>query len=162
MLYILRFTNGTCVVALAADEAAARQSALKIPLEDGVEIATVRPLDHFAVQLAPTEDGSLDVVHWDAATLDDVLISEFPLLDQAIRRANAQPFVNPAGTSPAGLGGLQAWYEKNNEIIGEALRQERDRLADPVAAEAVVPEEVSAVAPLKSKSARVGVPSAQR
>jgi len=33
------------------------------------------------------------VAHWDDATLDDILESEYPQLNEAYRRANAEPFL---------------------------------------------------------------------
>jgi hypothetical protein len=167
MLYILRLTNGSCVVVMASDEESARQATLALNLDEKAEIATVRALNNFAIQVTPSEDGSLQVDHWDDATLDEVLPSEYPLLDQAIRRANAQPFVKPAGSNALSLGSLHAWHERNNEVVREAVRQERGRLArhdpteattgsKPGSAAKEIDQKVALNRPLRSKAVRVG------
>jgi hypothetical protein len=93
MLYILRLTNGDCVITLAADERSAHETAKELSQDEAADVATVRRLDGFGVQFSPTEDGSLEVAHWDDATLDDILESEYPQLNEAYRRANAEPFL---------------------------------------------------------------------
>jgi hypothetical protein len=155
MLYILRLTNGSSVVVLSDDERSARQAALDLNLEGDAEIASIRPLNQFAVQLSPTEDGSLEAEHWDSSTLDDILSREYPLMEEALRHANARPFVKPAGASGLSLAALKSWHEKNNEIIREAIRLERERLATPASAEKEATQTISG-ARLKSKSMRVG------
>ncbi len=156
MLYILRLTNGSCAVVLSGDEPSARQAALKLDLEGDVEIASVRPLQNFAVQLSPTEDGSLEVEHFDDTTLDDVLACEYPLLEKALRQANAQPFVKPVGTSALSLSALKTWHEGNNRIVREAVRRERERLATPGSCAPEDTLKTAAASRLKSKSMRVG------
>jgi hypothetical protein len=144
MLYILRLTNGDCVLALAADECSARQMAGKLSGEEGAEVTTVRTLDNFAVQLSPTEEGTLEVAHWDDAALDGILASEYPLLFEAYRRANAQPLLTAPSSEEKTMAHLEAAYEQNTEIIRQGLRSERQRYSHGV------PQETSP----KAKSAR--------
>jgi hypothetical protein len=127
MLYILRLTNGDCVIAMAADERSAREAAAKLSLDEAAQVATVRRLDAFGVQLYPTEDGSLEVGHWDDATLDGILAHEYPLLNQAYRRAIAEPFVETPSPQEPVLSLLRAAIERNTDIIRQGLRQELQR-----------------------------------
>ncbi len=145
MLYILRLTNGDCVLALAADECSARQTAGKLSCNEGAQVTTIRTLDKFAVQFSPTEEGTLEVAHWDDDALDGILASEYPLLFEAYRRANAQPLMTTASAEEKTLAHLEAAFEKNTEIIREGLRSERQRFSH-----GVPPEEAP-----KAKSARV-------
>jgi hypothetical protein len=128
MLYVLRLTNGDCFVTLAADEQSARQIA-KLKLDPFIEVVTVRPLVSFAVQLAPTEDGSLEISQWDDATLDNVLASEYPLLHEAYLRANAQPFLESFDSEEPLFSQLHAANDRNTEIIREGLRREREKFS---------------------------------
>jgi hypothetical protein len=129
MLYIVRLTNGNCAILLAPDELSAR-AAVKQMNENGraEDIASIRPLDDFRVQLCPTEDGTLEVLHWDDSVLDGILANEYPLLHQAYREANALSFEKPAADEP-GILRLNAEFERNTEIMREALRQERKRFS---------------------------------
>jgi hypothetical protein len=127
MLYIVRLTNGNCVILLAPDEPSAR-AAVKQMNGKGEDIASIRPLDHFRVQLCPTEDGTLEVLHWDDSVLDGILENEYPLLHQAYREANALSFEKPDADEPAILR-LNAEFERNTEIMRDALRQERKRFS---------------------------------
>jgi hypothetical protein len=126
MLFILRLTNGDCVITMEADECSARQTAGKLSLDES-HVVSVRQLSSFAVQLSPTEDGSLEVARWDDAMLDDVLANEYPLLDQAYRRANSAPFAVANDPEEPILSHLKSAYEQNAEIIREGLRLERQR-----------------------------------
>ncbi len=129
MLYILRLTNGDCVAAMAADERSARETAMKLRLEESAEVATVRRLDRFAVQFSPTEDGSLEVAHWDDAVLDGILASEYPLLYEAYRRANAEPLFQASNPEEPILSDLEVAYERNTGIIRQGLRLEQRRFS---------------------------------
>ena len=44
MLYILRLTNGDCVITLAADERSAHETAKKLSQDEAADVATVRRL----------------------------------------------------------------------------------------------------------------------
>ena len=135
MIYILRLTNGDCVVAMAADECEARRVAMRITaLEGAPEVASIRRLDTFGVRFSPTEDGSLEVTHWDDATLDSILANEYQLLNEACQRANAEPFLPGANLSQPVLPQLEDAYERNTDIIREGLQQELQRYAQSGAA----------------------------
>jgi hypothetical protein len=131
MLYILRLTDGDCIVALASDEQSAGQAAAKLYPQHTQDIISVRPLDSFAVRFSPTEDGSLEVTHWDDATLDSILANEYPLLNEACQRANAEPFLPAANLAEPVLSQLKDAYERNTDIIREGLQQELQRYAQP-------------------------------
>jgi len=127
MLYVLRLTNGDCVVAMAADEYGARHIATKLNLDEIAEVATIRQLDTLGIQFSPSEDGSLEVTHWDDATLDSILANEYPLLNQACQRANAEPFLPAPNPDDSVVSQLKAAYERNKDIIRQGLRQELQR-----------------------------------
>jgi hypothetical protein len=127
MLYILRLTNGDCVVAMAADERSARETAKRLSQDATTDVATARRLDSFAVQFSPTEDGNLEVAHWDDATLDNILASEYPSLNEAYLRANAEPFLKASDFEEPILSHLRTEHERNTEIIRAGLRLELDR-----------------------------------
>jgi hypothetical protein len=127
MLYIVRLTNGNCVILLATDEVSARSVAKQ--MNDECEgIASIRPLENFRLQLCPTEDGTLEVLHWDESVLDCILENEYPLLHHAYREANACAFEKPDADEPAILR-LNAEFERNTEIMRQALRLERKRFS---------------------------------
>lgn len=128
MLFILRLTNGDCIVLLAPDEQTARSSASQLDILQGEDIVSVRRLDSFEVRLCPTEDGSLEVASWNDAALDSILANEYPILLGAYRRANAQPFARPNDKQPL-LQHLRAEFERNTEIIRQALAREMRRFA---------------------------------
>ncbi len=141
MLYILRLANGDSVVALAADEDCARQTALQLLPEHSAEVSTVRRLEDFAIQLSPTVEGSLEIALWEDAALDGILAAEYPALYAAYQRANAQPFTDASAAGTPSIERLRAWHEGNAEIIREGLRRERERLN---------------LSPKKSKAVRAG------
>lgn len=131
MMYIVRLTNGDCVVVLAADDSNARAIALKLSLDETVEVASVRPLDHFAVLFSPKEDGSLEAAHWDDATLESILANEYPLLSEAYRRANAEPLLPISNSGEAAMPQLQAAYERNVDLIRQGVEREMQRHIQP-------------------------------
>jgi hypothetical protein len=155
MLFILRLTNGDCVIVTAADEPSARESALHLNPENPAAIASVRPLAHLCVQLTPTEDASLEVVAWDGPTLDSIFAQEYPLLEKAYRRANAQSFPQSTTAPASRLEALQEWYEKNLDLIREAVEQERTRLAPSSAADPIR-RQTQLTQPEKSKAMKIG------
>jgi hypothetical protein len=122
-------------VAMAADESGARRVAMSITtLGAAPEIASIRRLDTFGVRLSPTEDGSLEVTHWDDETLDSILANEYPLLNEACQCANAEPFLPAANLAEPVLSQLKDAYERNTDIIRQGLRQELERYSRPEAA----------------------------
>ncbi|HUO24913.1 MAG TPA: hypothetical protein VMU61_04550 [Candidatus Aquilonibacter sp.] len=129
MLFILRLSNGDCVVALATDASSARETAANLDASGSFEVASVRPLSRFAVRLSPTEDASLEAAQWEDGTLDDILMSEYPLLNEAYRRANAEPFAASADRTEPALSHLKLSYERNKEIIRQGVELERQRFS---------------------------------
>lgn len=134
MLYVLRLTNGDCVVTVSSDEFSARQAALKLGQDKSAQVASIRPLSGFAMRLSPTEDGSLEVECWDDDVLDDILTKEYPLLYEAYRRANAEPFMQASHTDEPILSHLKSAYEQNIRIIREGLQLERQRYSHEASA----------------------------
>ena len=124
MLYIVRMTSGDCVVVMAEDERGAGQIALQLRMDQNAEVAAIRQLDRFAVQLSPREDGSFEISHWDGETFAGILANEYPLLNEAYKRANAQPLMPERSPETSALSQLGAGYEKNNEIIRDGVRRE--------------------------------------
>src|SRR5208282_4376175 len=131
MLYVLRLTNGDSVVVLAADERSARKIATTLNPDEAAEVDSVRRLDSFALQLSPNEEGTLEVAHWHDATLDNILVNEYPLLNDAYRRANAEPFLQAPNPHDPPLSQLKAAHERNKDIIRQGLRLERQRSSHP-------------------------------
>ncbi len=92
MLFILRLTNGNCVILLASDEQNARESVKQMDYDEGENIVSVRALDRFGVHLSPTEEGSLEILNWDDSALDSILENEYPFLQRAFQEANSRCF----------------------------------------------------------------------
>jgi hypothetical protein len=134
MLYILRLSNGDCILATGDSDYSARESAAKLCGDDAAQIASLRPLEKLAIRLSPNEEGSLELAHWDDATLDGILASEYPLLNEAFRRANAVPFVQMPNPQEPVLTQLKAAYERNTDIIRQGLQQEQRRFAQVASA----------------------------
>jgi hypothetical protein len=127
MLYILRLTDGDCVVTLASDEQGAREAAQKLTYDEATTVASVRPLDNFSVRFCPTEDGSLQAEEWSGCALDGILAAEYPLLYGAYCKANAIPFTQRAESDEPILMHLEAEFERNTEMIRSSLVLERQR-----------------------------------
>jgi hypothetical protein len=53
MLYILRLTDGDCVVTLADNEQGAREAAQKLTYYEATTVASIRSLENFAVRFVP-------------------------------------------------------------------------------------------------------------
>lgn len=128
MLYVLRLSSGDCILAAAEDEISARALASTLGLQADETVATVRALPGFGVRLSPTDNGTLEVDSWDDATLDDFLVHEYPLLNEALHTANSVRFIsNPDPTTPV-LDQLREAHAQNVKIIREGLQRERARL----------------------------------
>lgn len=127
MLYILRLTDGDCVVTLAADEQGAREAARKLIYDEATSVVSMRPIENFAVRFSPTEDGSLQAEEWNGCALDEILATEYPLLYGAYCKANAIPFTQPAESDEPILMHLESQFERNTEMIRSSLVQERQR-----------------------------------
>lgn len=95
MLYILRLRKGDCILAVARDEEGARHLARTLGAP-AAEVVSVRQLSRFAVRLFPTVAGVLETHSWDDVTLDDILVHEYPLLNEAFHTANKARFMPPA------------------------------------------------------------------
>jgi hypothetical protein len=128
MLYVLRLSSGDCIVAAATDERGARDLAGALGLEPGETVASVRPLSNFAVRFSPTDSASFEVSSWDDSTLDDILINEYPMLNQALRLANSVRFMPSTDSTRPLFEQFKEAYERNTEIIREGLRKELERL----------------------------------
>jgi len=127
MLYVLRLANGDAVIASARDGTDAREAACRLGLEAGEEVVSVRKLPHFCVRLSPADSGTLEVHSWEDATLDDILIHEYPQLNDAIRTANRVRFIPDPDLGRPIFAQLREAYERNKEIIREGIRQEQER-----------------------------------
>jgi len=128
MLYVLRLSSGDCIVTAAEDEISARGMASSLGLESGETIASVRPLSRFAVRLSPNVEGSLDVESWDDSTIEDLLVHEYPLLNEALHEANSVRFMPPPEPGRTVLDQLKHAHERNGEIIRKGLQLELQRL----------------------------------
>jgi hypothetical protein len=127
MVYVLRLANGDSIITSARDDREAREAAYNLGLEAGDEVVSVRRLPQFCVRLTPADTGTLDVNCWDDATLDDLLIHEYPQMNAAIQAANRVKFLpNPDPTKPV-FDQLREAYEKNKEIIREGIRLEQQK-----------------------------------
>jgi hypothetical protein len=133
MLYILRLSNGDCIIVEAQDQSVARDLAAAVALEEGESIVSMRPLPRFAARFSPNDDASLNVSSWDDATLDDILAHEYPLLNEAFRQANSLPLMEAGSVNRDTLNQLKEAHEKNLEIIRKGLRMELEKFATETA-----------------------------
>jgi len=129
MLYVLRLSTGDCIVAAADDESSARELAAGSGLQADEIIVTVPALSRLAVRLSPSDNGTLELDSWDDATLDDFLAHEYPLLNEALHRANSVRFMSPPDPNTSLLGQIREAHAQNVEIIREGLQRERARLS---------------------------------
>jgi hypothetical protein len=127
MLYVLRLSSGDCIVTAAESESRARQSATELGLEEGETVASVRALAELTVRLSPTDSGSLDVNSWADATLDDILTHEYPILNEALHKANSVAFMPPPNSNRPLFEQLKEAHEQNTEIIRKGLQVELQR-----------------------------------
>jgi len=127
MLYVLRLSGGDCIVTAAEDERSALACTLK--LADGETVVSVRLLSSFAVRFSPTDSGSLEVSSWDDFSLDDILANEYPILNEAFRRANSVRFMPPLNSDEPLFAQLSAAHEQNTQIIAKGLKVELERLS---------------------------------
>jgi hypothetical protein len=127
MLYIMRLIHGDCIIASARDERSALDLADRLANEDGETVVSVRELPRFALRLSPNDEASMEVHSWEDSTLDDVLINEYPALNDAFRAANAVPFMPRAQVDEPLFAQLSEAHEQNTEIIRKGLRREQQR-----------------------------------
>jgi hypothetical protein len=128
MLYVMRLTGGDCVIASACDEQSAHDIASSLAAEDGEIVVSIRELDRFGVRFSPNDQGNLEVHCWDDATLDNVLVNEYPVLNDAFHAANAVPLMPAIDEKTPLMMQLKQAYEQNAEIIRNGLRVEKERL----------------------------------
>lgn len=128
MLYVLRLSSGDCIVAAAEDEISARAMASTLGLQADETVATVRALSGFGVRLSPTDNGTLEVDSWDDSTLDEFLVHEYPLLNEALHAANSVRFISHQDPTKPVLDQLREAHAQNVKIIREGLQRERARL----------------------------------
>src|ERR1700722_17395412 len=144
MLYVIRLTKGDCIIAAGRDEQAVCDMAKCLAAEDGETVASIRAIGRLGIRLSPNDEGSVEIHSWDDSTLDDGLVNEYPLLNQAFHAANAVPLIanvpsdqvqsdHPRGGRPRGdrpfIAQLKQAHEQNTEIIRKGLRLERQRFA---------------------------------
>jgi hypothetical protein len=132
MLYVLRLSDGDCVVVLASDEQEARRATNDLDPDNPTEIVSVRQLEGFALRLSPTEEASLEISGWNDATLDSILSREYPLLEEAYRRANAERFDQSQDPKQPALSRLRSQFERNTEAIRKALELELHKFRRPI------------------------------
>ncbi len=136
MMYVMRLMNGDCVIASAHNEQSARDFADHLGIDDAQPVVSIRELSRFGVRFSPDDQGSLEVHSWDDAALDDILANEYPVLNDAFRRANAVPLMAATGSTESSMLQLKHGYEANTAIIREGLRLERKRLSSEPALKA--------------------------
>jgi hypothetical protein len=72
------------------------------------------------------------VESWDDATIDDLLVHEYPLLNTALREANSVQFMSPPNPSRPVLDQLKEAQTQNSEIIRKGLQLELKRLKSEI------------------------------
>src|SRR5215469_75477 len=128
MLFVLRLSTGDSIITVAQDEESARVRTGTLKLEEGEFVAGVRPLSSFAVRVSPSEHGDLEVHSWDAATLEDILINEYPLFNEALHAANAVRFMPSPDANRPLTEQLREAHEQNAEILRKGIQEEGTRL----------------------------------
>jgi len=131
MVYLARLASGDSVVTFARDENDAREAVSHSGLEAGDEVVSVRRLPRFCLRLTPADSGTLEINSWDDATLDDILLNEYPRLNAAIRAANRVKFMPSPDPNRPMFEQLREAYNKNTEIIREGIRQEKQQAHSP-------------------------------
>ncbi len=132
MLYVLRLSGGDCIVITAENENQAQVLAAQLMQEQGESVVSVRTLAKFGLRLSPNDDGSLDVNLWDDSSIEDILVNEYPVLNEAFHTANSVRFMPDPEPTEALLDQLRDAHDKNTEIIRRGLEQEVERFAEPV------------------------------
>jgi len=136
MLYVMRLTTGDCIIAVAPEEDAARKLADGLLQLDCEKVVSIRQLSRFALRFSPAESGDLEARAWDDAALDDILIHEYPLLNDAFHTANTAPFMPAPDSNEPLFTPLRQAYKNNTEIIRKGLQLEQQRLSSEPALQA--------------------------
>lgn len=129
MLFVLRLSTGDSIITVAQDEESARLQTGSLKLEEGEFIASVRPLASLAVRVSPSEHGDLEVHSWDATTLEDILINEYPVFNEALRAANSVRFMPPPDATRPLIEELREARQKNIELLRKGMQEEAKRLS---------------------------------
>ena len=129
MLFVLRLSTGDAIITVAQDEESARLQTGTLKLEDGEFIASVRPLSSFAVRVSPSEHGDLEVHSWDGSTLEDILVNEYPLFNEALHAANSVRFMPAPDANRPVMEEFREAHQKNAEILRKGIQEEAQRLS---------------------------------
>ncbi len=121
MLFVLRLSTGDSIITVAQDEESARLQTGSLKLEEGEFIASVRPLASLAVRVSPSEHGDLEVHSWDATTLEDILVNEYPVFNGALRAANSVRFMPPPDATRPLIEEFREARQKNIEILRKGM-----------------------------------------
>ena len=124
-LFILRMKNGDCLITSANDERSAVEIGRRMGLQS--ELASVRPLAHFAAQFTLTTTGRLRSTLFDSQTMSELGV-EYPILEAA--RASSNFVVGTKGNTSEPAHPLQEWEQQDKDLIACAVRQERQRLSN--------------------------------
>ena len=128
MLYVLRLAKGDCILAGCPDQQSVCDLASRLTAEDGESVVSIREISRVGIRLSPNDEGSLEIHSWDDVTLDDVLVNEYPALNEAFHAANGVPLV-PARSDQPFLTQLKQAHEQNTEIIRKGLLEEQQRFS---------------------------------
>lgn len=129
MLFVLRLSTGDSIITMAQDEERARLQTGSLKLEEGEFIASVRPLSSFALRVSPSQHGDLEVHSWDATTLADILVNEYPIFHEALRAANSVRFMPPPDPSRPLPEQFREAHQQNAEILRKGIQEEATRLS---------------------------------
>lgn len=133
MLFVLRLSTSDSIITMAQDEESARLQTGSLKLEEGEFIVSVRPLPSFAFRVSPCEHGDLDVHSWDATTLEDILVNEYPIFHEALRAANSVRFMPPPDPSRPLAEQLREAHQQNAEILRKGIQEEATRMSSDAA-----------------------------
>ena len=133
-LFLFRMKDGNCVIVYAKDET----SAAAILTEMGVQSSSagVRPIKRFVANFALTDTGDLRTTLLDPGTLKE-LAPDYPLLQAARTQSYAdfgssntdsrsQPILFDGSTRQH----LKDWHHRDDDLIGYAVQQERERFSN--------------------------------
>jgi hypothetical protein len=133
-LFSFRMKDGNSVIIYAPDQYAATEVLREIGMQNTV--ASVRTLASFAATFCLTETGDLQTTLLHPGTLEE-LAPDYPLLQAA--RAHSYADFATSGTDDPGNPVLfnksarqhgKRWSQRDKDVIGYAVQQERERLSD--------------------------------
>jgi hypothetical protein len=133
-LYVLRLRDGNCVIMDATNEREARERTGKLATS---EVATIRPLGIFAAQFSLTDEGELQSIILDQATLADLNKHEYPMLEAARNHSYVEFSSSETDSKTehvlfdaAARRHAQGWDKRTLEMMRYAVEQERLRFAN--------------------------------